>query len=410
MEITRVMDVIPFKGIYFNSKKIKRLERVFCPLYDLISSDQEKTYRKCSKYNVINLILRKPSIKTEYKKARQIFQEWLDKKVLVKEKEDRIYPLEINYSNKKLKGFFALVNVKPSKVKIYAHEKTHLRPIKDRFLLLKTTQLNFCSIYLASLNSSLSIEKFLKTNIKNSESLFCIKDNSGVEFKIFSLKANSTVKDFVVSLKEFLIADGHHRFTVASKYAEFLEKRKARLANSARFILAFLTDFFQEGLYLGTFHRIVRINFKKTELLERFKKYFKIRQVNTTKELISQLNKKDSLRIGLLSSKNKFILEPTIQIKEKRFKDFNVLFLHEFLFKKVLNLDLEEKDIDYTPSLEEAFLKADDSTKIFLLKPLEKEKVLKIVKKKHLFPQKSTYFYPKLLTGLVMRDLRDGVV
>jgi len=403
-------DIIPFKGIYFNEKKIKNLDKVFCPIYDLISSEREKFYKKASKYNVINLILRKPPTHNEYKKARELVKEWLDKNILIKEKEDKIYPLEIEYSKKRLKGFFALLNVKPFKTKIYAHEKTHTFPIKDRFLLLKSTQFNFCSIFLASLNKNLIIKDFFEKNIKKFDRILCVQDNFKNKFKLFSLKVDSTVEDFLFSLKEFLIADGHHRFKVALNYADYLNKKNSEFSKSAQYILAFFTDFFQEGLYLGTFHRIIRLNLKDEDFFKRLENYFKIKKMSSVKKFLNNSRNQNSLKIGLVTANKKCILEPTERIRKKEFKDFEVLFLHEFLFKKVLNLNLKEQDIIYTPSAEEAISKIDSHTKSFLLRPFKKEKVLKIVKRNKLFPQKSTYFYPKLLTGLVMRDLRDGII
>ena len=417
------MSILPLKGIYYNPEKIKKLHHVVCPPYDLITPEQIKLYQQKSPFNVVNLILRKPPLIKEYKKVRKLIKQWIECKVLKEEQKPCIYPYCISYNyngeKKELKGFIGLFDLRYLK-NVYAHEKTYRGPKEDRFKLMKASGYQLSPVYLVSINKNRKIQNFVEQLCKNTKPISCAYDNFRCLHRLYKIETNSFIQKELQSFKhwKFLIADGHHRFSSALKYREFIKNKLRNLPklHPANYILCFFSDLYQEGLVLDTFYRGIIKNLSIEDVLGKIKKYFDIQKLSNLGE-IKQIYNYNNFCVGMAFKGNYYILHLKKEVKIKKFFDshlhpllkIDTFILHNFLFEKVLNWKLKEEKIIYSP--EWKFIKNfSKNYPVFIPRYVRKEIIPQIVKKGLLFPHKSTYFFPKLLSGLIIRRVENGII
>ncbi|MBN1385132.1 MAG: DUF1015 domain-containing protein [Elusimicrobia bacterium] len=353
--------IIPFRAIRYNKKNISSY---ICPPYDIIPKEKVRTFRGRNLYNAVRIEL--PST---YFNAKREFERWKKKKILIKDELPSFYLYEQKFCFKNKKytrtGFFTLVKTEKFGKSIFPHEKTHLGPKKDRLKLLKTTKINTSPIF-CLFSDNKNIFKRIARIIKNkppssfsksaeiSEKMWVINDN-----KIINILKN------LLKNNKILIADGHHRYETFYGFTR------------GGGILTFLCPFEDKGLLILPTHRLVK---EWTE--------------NETRKL------QDFFRPDKKGDFNFYIKNKMFILKvPRKFRGLPIEYLHLTALKN--------KNLEYVKDKHEAVAKVKNSSfpAAVIVKPLSIEELKLVVKKKLLLPQKSTYFYPKVSTGIVFNEI-----
>ena len=403
-----------FRGITYNKDKVK-IEDVVAPPYDVISPEEQEKYYKKSEYNIIRLILGKiyeddDETNNRYTRARDFFKSWLKEKILIQDSEEKIYYLEedfeINGKRFKREGFIVLIKLEEfEKGNILPHEKTLRGPKIDRFNLIKECRANFSQIFGIFSDPLLESINLLKDCACSNSPYFSFKFNN-IDYSFWKLGD----KDLMSKLKEIMenkvifIADGHHRYETALEYRNFMRK-KLNVSNSTEYpfdyVMIYLCPMEDDGLIVLPTHRLVKnIELNTQNFLEKVKSYFEITKIASVKEI--QINE-----FIFYDGKNFYHLKLKNKIQEK----LDVEILEELIFKNILKITEDEitnkTKIDYIKDEKEGIelVKNNQYSALFIVNPPTIDQIKNIALKKGILPQKSTFFYPKLLTGLVINSL-----
>lgn len=358
----------PFCGTRYG---IKDISNFICPPYDVVSRAERKLLLKKSSFNAARI-----EMPDKYSLARKYFNDFKRRGVLINEEHPSFYFCrhDFNYGGKKYSrtGFFGLFKTEKFGKNIFAHEKTHSGPKIDRLKLLKASGLNTSPIFCLFPDGNNVFKKIFEKKSNTPPDYFAKSKNSSE--KIWVVKDKPSVDSLAGYFKKvkMLIADGHHRYETFYKYTR------------GGCILSFICPFEDKGLLVLPTHRILRnpppADFS---LLE---KYFKVQKTRHLGEIPAGA-------VGLYYKKGYYILKPAGK------SEISAL---EYLHKTFL----AGKTVDYVKSAGEAVKSARVSDMVFLIKPISIQELKNVIKTGRILPQKSTYFYPKVSTGIVFNDLR----
>ncbi|MFX1296714.1 MAG: DUF1015 domain-containing protein [Promethearchaeota archaeon] len=412
-------DIIPFKAYYYNIKIKEELESLVAPPHDVISSVEKAIYQRKNPDNIVQIILPET-----YFKAAQTLNEWIKSKRLIQYKAHAFYIYETKYiyNNQQLKRYGLITLVKLSdftEKKIIPHERTFKKITEGRLNLLQETHANFNPIffifngndvYSKIIQKSIVLPPFLKT-----------KDTDEIEHTIWIIDDTKDIHKLQNYFKNIplVIADGHHRYI--SALGDLRQKGN-------KYIMGLIVDTKNSGLQIFPTHRLVRYvpTLNTDQILAKVNEYFKLETYNFNnsnlkEKLVQTLTKLKSMPRNafglLLYDKSSFFL---ITLKEKfspkkliqkdysnTWKELDVTILHEFIFDKLLGIPHQinnSENIIYIKNLEKAIDAVQKGLYqlLFILNPTKVDQILKITASSELMPHKSTYFYPKPLSGLLI--------
>ncbi len=389
-----------------------------CPPYDIISESEKKEYLNNNPYNVIRL--EKPETGEDiYKTASETLNDFLNNNILALDKTEGfyIYEEEFLYKNKKynLKGIIGRVHLEEfSKGIVLPHENTLSAAKEDRFNLMKATNCNFSQVYSLYFDEGKETLKFAEENI--SEKLCEFKDNSGIIHRLYKVENTEKITEDFKDRKLF-IADGHHRYETALRYKDY------KKTEGSEYIMMMLVPMESDGLVVLPTHRVVHSleNFNANEVLDKCKEYFYIEEIddfNKANKALEEkyLNGKISFvfyygkKYCLLTLKNTADLEKVTKTEVKALRELDVSVLHSLILENILKIDKEnlakQINLTYVKAAEDAVdMVKNGADCTFLLNPTKVSQIAEVAKNGAKMPQKSTYFYPKLITGLVMNKL-----
>ncbi|MDD5449559.1 MAG: DUF1015 domain-containing protein [Candidatus Omnitrophica bacterium] len=422
----------PLKGILYNPKKTD-ISNVVAPPYDVISPEmQDVLYRK-SDYNIVRLILGKEEPgdsdkKNKYTRARQYMHAWLERGILEEDKTEAIYVYSQEYSyggrKKTSVGFLARMEIEdPRKSKVLPHEYTFLKPKQDRLNLIRQVRANLSPIF-TLFSYDEGIGAILKSCLKAKPDLETEQD--GVRHKLWRLSdknAIGKIQEFMLD-KEIYIADGHHRYEVAVSYRDEMHiKEDPDSIQPYDYVMMYFSPLDEEGLTILSTHRLVKNIYMDTdEFLKRLDTYFYVKKCASLKELFKEMGavKNNEYAFGIypkgkpfyfLKLKDEAILDEVIkEDKSREWKRLDVSILHGVIFDHILNLRKKIQDEDniiYTRDADYAKEEMDKGKyeAAFFLNPTKVKQVRDIARIGDRMPHKSTYFYPKLLSGLVINKI-----
>lgn len=431
------MDFLPFRAWRYNADRVD-IATVIAPPYDVISSErQNKLYEK-SAFNCVRLILNKKEASdneksNSYTRARDLFQDWQKKEILIREDEASFYVYRQTFKDPVSgvqKSRFALlgrVRLEPfEKGIIIPHEKTLRGPREDRMKLLRAVQTNFSPVFGLYKDDGYEVRSLIQDPM-NSKALFEAEDDDKVVHSLWVIQD----ADILVKLHEILkrkrvyIADGHHRYETALEYAK--QKRKEEHV-SENVIFPYdcmymaLVSFDDPGFIVLPTHRIIsELGMDNRELKRRLQEYFKVENVplSTLKTMTTSPDDMGKT-FGLVLEEGSFLLTVTDREKIKArmpqgkpevWYDLNVNVLGHFIFASLLGLPESswESLLKFEHTVEGAVapVQKGEAQAVFLLKPPRVEMLEKMGAVNERMPQKSTYFYPKLATGLVFYSHLD---
>lgn len=427
-------EIKAFKGLRY-TRKAGDISELACPPYDIVSKAERDSFIAKNENNIIRLELPKPvEDKNEdfapYKKAGEILDKWLNDEILIRDKKACIYVYEMSFSalgeDFYLKGFVTLVKLEEfSKGVVLPHEETLSKAKTDRLNLMKATGANFSQIY--SLYSDDGAVYSLIDNASKGEADLKFVEYDGVVHKLWAVSDENIISQVenLFTDKKLYIADGHHRYETALNYRNYLCKNSLAIG-SAEYIPMFLADMENDGLVVFPTHRIVRDleNFDFDKLINGCKKYFEITEKVTAQEaseLLKDAYSKGEKAFTLYFDKNYYsmVLKNIDAMKElipnasKSLRELDVSVLHTLVLERIFGIDKEnmalQVNLTYTKSTDEAISSVDSGKAncAFILNPTRVTEIKDIALAGEKMPQKSTYFYPKLVTGLVMNKITD---
>ncbi|MCK9604440.1 MAG: DUF1015 domain-containing protein [Candidatus Omnitrophica bacterium] len=415
----------PFKAIIYNQDKLNNLSSVVCPPYDIIPPQAQKSLHDASPYNFIHILFGKDiSGEDKYKRAAIYFKDWLKNEILVQDERPAIYFYSQQYKVKGEKktrlGFISLLHLQ-DKNSIYAHENTRLAPKEDRFKLIKQVKANLSPIFVVFKDNKRIIQRVYKQYIQEKKPFIDIVDDEGVTHKLWRIDSPETLGRIQSSLagENIFIADGHHRYEVACAYRDLRKKKLSAFTGeeSFNYVMSYFTNTDISGLTILPIHRLVKLD--TTPDLDRLKlslkEYFDIDEVKDKTRFFFLMEKggrtehvlgmyKDK-KYFLLRLKNIKILDKLIADKPKEYRSLDVSIFNHIILKEILGCNLEDKDnLTFSAQAQEFIDEADrDPLAIaFFLNPVKIQDIIAVALNGNKMPPKSTYFYPKVWSGLVV--------
>ena len=430
-----MVDIAPFKGITYNKKKVD-VNKVVAPPYDVISKEeQEQLYRK-SEYNIVRLILGKEYLddtgeNNRYTRAADFFHRWTDVKILVRSDKPSMYVYEedytINGKNKKMRGFIALLKLEGYETgKVKRHEKTLSKPKEDRLKLMKTCNANFDQIFLLYSDPEKKIDEILDRNAKGKPD-YEVKYND-VGHRLWTITRRDDIDEIVKTMKPkpLFIADGHHRYETALNYRNYMREKHPDFSGDEVFNYMMVQfNNMDERLSILPTHRLIHNipELNVDETLEKLKEFFDVEKMvlpeNKGEKIVDMLKKKKNKKVfALYHDKKCYILTlKDISVMNmfgsgsEILRKLDVSILHTLIIEKILGITDVEKHVKYTRDENEA-VKLVDEGKYQLslfLNATTLDELKAVSEANENMPQKSTYFYPKQLTGLVMNAIEGKI-
>ncbi len=389
--------ILPFKATYYNPRIVKDLSLVTCPPYDVIDKESEAIFRKTSVYNFCNILLARGN---NYLEIKRKWKQWHKEGILIEDKEDclYLYAQDFSYEGRNYCRFGIISLLRMDNKVIFPHERTLKAPKEDRKKILQVTEANLCPIF-TIVPKSLRVLKRLYERYSPKEPIFVFRDYAGIYNRIWKISDKKEIQDltFQIRREKLLIADGHHRYEVAY---DFYQRNKNSFSY-LNYILAYITDI-QDGLLVLPTHRIVSI--REGSFLNKLQGYFYIFKVNK-ENLLKRLKARTIFSFGIYYRGNFYYLKlkDNCSLRKKGlkmvYKDLDSYILHNFVFEL---LGLKDNFL-YAHSLEEIINLAYDDKVAFILRDIPLANIFKIIKMGLRLPEKTTYFYPKLLSGIILR-------
>ena len=399
-------EVIPFRGVTYNSGKTGSLSRQLTLPYDVISPEMREAYYKSSLYNIVRVDFRKGKDRRKYAASGIELSKWMANGVLARDDRPSFYLLEqsfkMNGRHLKRTGFYALVKAAEfSEKEVLPHEETFPKHKQDRLNLLRACSAHTSPIFgVYDGKFDWSAFKKVKPDLK-----FSLRDGGqsvkGSLWKISDKTAVNRISSFF-NRRRIFIADGHHRYETAVAYRKENEKkcgtdRKAPW-NFTMFTLVSMQD---SGLVVYPTHRAVKFSRPVTAktLADRLSGKFAVipcKNEDSEKNIVFYSNHK----FYALIPKNASI---PLSIRLKRsaaWKRLSTSVLHHIILKELPRVE----NISYIRDTEEALKAADSGSfdSVFLVPAISPSDIRKTAVKLERMPHKSTYFFPKLPAGVVI--------
>ncbi len=414
-------DFRPFKSWRYNLEQVS-LEKVIAPPYDVISGAQRDALYERSPYNVVRLILgREPDF---YDQAAGRWKTWSKEGVLAQDPHPSIYLYEQTFNHPftgKTHTRLALLGVlkleEPGAV--FGHENTFAGPKKDRLSLIEKVKTNLSPIFGLYTDPKKTTAELWSAS-KTKPALFDVKDDQGITHRAWAIEDKDDQEKLrqILSREKILIADGHHRYETALEYKKQMQKSKPSSGEAGYdFVMMALVASGDDGLLVLPTHRVIQslAPLSGREFVERLQKYFDLAPLPGEK-LFEMLEAQPAQEkyFGLsLGSGGSFLmrLKNLSEIRSHLPKgkpdiwyEIEVNLLSHFIFDVLWGVSEEKRlgVIEYTHFHNEAieWVESGKAEAAFLLRSPEVDTVRELAYAGAQLPQKTTYFYPKLASGL----------
>jgi len=412
--------ISPFKGWRYNPDIIDRIEDVFVPPYDVITLEEQDQYYNKSPHSYIRINLNSAPGNEKYFSAANTLNMWIGSGVLIEEDKPAIYifsqSFTVNGSPVDRIGCICSLELSELGETVLPHEQTIDKHLDDRYNLMESTSANSGQIFMCYKDEQMVLEG-LYNNIKNEPSISVTLDEVG--YNIWPITEQDNIQRFVSMLdkKTLVIADGHHRYKTALKYA------KNHKSQDSQQVMVTLVNSKNPGMQIMPTHRLLTNMDKNIEDIKKdimthfsYKEFVGadklLREMKTleTQGCILGIYQKKSNTGLLLEFKSWDMLDKIMADKSKSLRELDTNILHSFLLRDVFNIDTDNqedlKHLSYLRGNKSAIDMLDKEENydiVFFVNPPSLDDVFSIAEAGEVMPQKSTYFFPKVYSGLVTR-------
>lgn len=428
--------IMPFRGVRYNPAKIPDLSLVMTPPYDVIDAAAQRKYYEMNPVNFIRLELgyqfpTDNESDNRYTRAAADYRLWLAEGILIKESGPAVYLYEqeftISSTAYQRNGLFARVGLEDYATgHIVPHEETMAKPKADRLALTEACTANFSSVFALYDDPAGQLTEVL-VRVKNSIPDLDITDEVGEKHRLWVV-ADPAIHQQIASTmadKELFIADGHHRYETA---LNFYHAHGGQYPGAGS-VLMYLVDSGNSGLVVLPTHRLVHSlsNFGLDAFLKELQQDFAVEPIdwpqpeNIAPLLMERAHSGDIVMLMATGEPAAYILtlrhhgrvQNLEQEHSRAWCQLDVSVLQTLILHEILGMAAEklarQENLTYIQDKAEA-LKAvqnGDSQLVFFLNPTKISQLTAVSGARDKMPQKSTYFYPKLLTGVIINDLRS---
>lgn len=441
MEITMAI-IAPFNGLRFNTDVVGDLAAVTAPPYDIISPAQQKELYEAHPFNVIRLengeeFPDDDDNHNKYTRSAEFLEDWMQSEVLRQDFAPSLYIYGQKFTLKdgrtlSYKGIMCLVHLEEFEKKIILpHEETLSKAKTDRLNLMRATGANFSPIYsLFNDNSGTVSEIIRKASADEPQNCFVSADK--VTQSLWQISDGETiarVKEAFAS-KQLFIADGHHRYETALNFRNEMIKKNPNHTGKElyNYVMMFLVSMEEKGLVVFPTHRLVRNvpGFDETAVTEQLGENFDVSKIYAYSGISEAIERKlaenaDDKVFAMYTGKDYYYFlrlksteiakRENIQ-KSEAYRLLDVTILHTLILGRFFGINAEnmknQTNLCYTRDAKEAeeSVKNGDFECAFFLNPTKIREIKEISLANEKMPQKSTYFYPKLITGLIMNKFQ----
>ena len=422
--------ITPFRALTYASRLRPELDRLVAPPYDVLSEAQRSRLAARHENNVVHVDLPRPPTGDEaYAGAARTLDRWIREDVLVRDTRPCFYACEQRYRRPTggeavRRGFFARLTLEPfGSGSVIPHERTLDGPRADRLRLLAATRTRLSAVFLLHPDPA-GVVADTMADASEVEPFLEARDDEGTVSRVTRLADSGCLETLVRCLRDqwVLIADGHHRYEAALAYRD---QRRAQGLENAEHVLVYLCSLRDSGLSIYPIHRLVHSlpGFDAGRFRESLAARFRLRRVGTREELQQALSSRSDQPgvFGLVfpgdgpwlaewaQGSGQGAGEPSGLPEPLRRLD--VVLLHGVLLEGILGITAEDQarqtHLDYVKEIPTVYerVAAGGVQMGILMNPTRIEQVVDVTRAGFRLPQKSTYFYPKVLTGLVFDPL-----
>ena len=437
--------IYPFRAWRYNPATA-RLDDVVTQPYDKISPAMQQAYYQRSPYNLVRIILGLPELfdaernESVYTRAARDFRAWRDQGVLIQEK----YPCVFAYAQrfqvpgsgevKERRGFIALGKLHDYAERVvFRHEQTLSKPKSDRLNLLRATRAHFGQIFMLYSDPAASIEQILFDGAGGADAE--VTDEYGVLHRVWRVNDPAVIRLLVTAMadKKLIIADGHHRYETALAYSkEHAHQGQAKSESSiaqlphpawpeAAVMMTFV-NMDSEGLVILPTHRVVHSlrEFNAAAFIKAADEYFCIEKLPEWEAAgyLDKLRQQTGPAFVAVTGSEAWLLKSkpdaaaaSLEHLPERQRQLDLSHLHSIVLEKILGLDpekiREQTNVRYLRDAQDAVeqVRNSEGNVAFLTNPVAMEQLKEVAFAGEVMPQKSTDFYPKLLSGLAIYSL-----
>lgn len=419
----------PFKALRFTDKA-GAVKEICCPPYDIVSDQQRLGYLAANEHNIIRLELPREG-DDPYAQAARTLVDFEEKGVLALDEKPALYlyreSFEVDGQEYFFTGIIAQVHLEEfSKGIVLPHEETLSKAKEDRFNLMNATMCNFSQIYSLFPDEKGEVASYL-TRLTEGEPDIRFTDDDGVTHSLWVVQDEAECKALCDCFDErkLYIADGHHRYETALRFRDYLrDEGRAQVGDASDYCMMALVAMNDPGLVVFPTHRVVRDldGFEPEAVAAACKDAFEVAELDSDCDASALLKEHYNAgdksfvmyakgRRWLMTLRDFSALNELCPDCSDALKGLDVTVLHTLVLERVLGIDkanmAAQINLTYTRDAAQAVELVDngEANACFLMNPTKVEEIRAVASAGEKMPQKSTYFYPKLITGLVMNKL-----
>jgi uncharacterized protein (DUF1015 family) len=437
--------VVPFSGILYNPKTVSVMADVTAPPYDVISSDYQNQLYERHPYNIVRLILTKdrPEDAGEadrHRRAGQTYLKWRAEEILVRDQTSAFYLQETAFTHENRQyrrlGLIARVRLEAFEAGIILpHEKTFSKVKSERLGLMRHCHANFSPIFALYADSG-AIIKTLKTAAQSTSPFIAMTDDQGHRHRLHRVVEPEILKQLETAFdtERLYIADGHHRYETALNYRAWVAANDPDFGpdHPANYVLMYLASMQDPGMNILPAHRLLhQVPVQAVaDALTKAEPHFEMETFSApegpadalTSRFLERLRAqsdvnaiglvhKDRPELTLLRLKPGAMQRLYAQEMAAELLDLDVSVLTRLIFMDLLGFDQARLDnnqlIGYSSSAREAVAAVQSGAYDagFILNPTRMHQVRSVSEAGLVMPRKSTYFFPKVTSGLVQNSL-----
>ena len=436
------MEVKAFKAFRFDPKVVGDVGKCIAPPFDVISTSQQQQLYEKSEYNIVRITKGKTTASdndnhNQYTRAADYLNRWTKTSALRQDPDEIIYAyvqdFQLAGTDFQRLSFIALARLEEFGKTVRPHEQVFDEPMIDRLNLNRATAARFGLVSMLFEDQQKIADQVIDNIVRQNPLVDCVNDQN-IRHRLFAITAKADIDAIakMMSDKSCIIADGHHRYMTGLTYS------KENANPAAKYQMLAFTNICQEGLKLLATHRLVRNleNFNIEKLITSLKEDFEIAEfpfdspsakADAKQRMLAQMKAEynnDRNAFGIYAGNNAFYVAV---LRDKQamdlvapnysdaWKSLDVSALHKLILEKLLGIDgqklAKSQNLEYVKDTPNAiddsisWIDAGQKQVLFLMNPVKMQQLKMITSAGEKMPQKSTYFYPKMYTGLVIQKL-----
>jgi uncharacterized protein (DUF1015 family) len=414
--------VRPFKGVRYNPEKVL-LKHVIAPPYDVIGTALRDTLVQRSQCNAVNIDL--PEGEDRYQKAAQLYQSWRADDILLKDQKPGfyIYEQEYEYQGRSYirSGFVGMMKLEPlGEGTVYPHEKTLSGPKQDRLDLMRATKANFSQIFGLFLDPDNRMTTIYHKFDQGMPAGSAV-DDDGTKHTIWPVTDEKVIQDIQAMMKDkaVYIADGHHRYETALLYRDEMRKQNEDIEGELQpydYVMMMFVNFYDQGLMIFPTHRVLDLptGYDEAAYLKQISADFMLQKLDDSVDAVDTFlaaHTEPGTMAMVVSGGTYGLLLHQEQLDSCHpvYRNIDTFLLENNILKKHLHIPEEQllakRGIAFVQTEKAVRERVAKGGIGFILKSTSMEAVRQVSESGLVMPQKSTYFYPKLATGLLFNDL-----